>query len=171
MKRGLLLSCIATIILLGSFTSSKDWYKYTSTEGKYSINFPGKPTESVQSDTGENGSVLTIHMATYEVSETQVYLSSFIDMHSYYPESKSLKQILEDSRDGATASMSATNIVTTATNLGKNAYIEFTFNTSELTGKDRIYMIDKFQYSVIVLNSKDKGLGDADKFITSFTHL
>ncbi len=107
-----------------------------------------------------------------EVSDSEVYMSSFIDAHSFFPDDKSLKQILEDSaRDGAANSLNATNVITTATNLGENPYIEFLFTSADFKGKDRIYVINKFQYSVLMIVSLNKDLTNADKFITSFKHL
>ena len=51
-------------------------------------------------------------------------------------------------------------------------YIEFTFETDDFTGKDRIYLINKFQYSIITIFSKKSGIKPtADKFITSFKSL
>jgi hypothetical protein len=170
MKKSLLVSGAAVILLLGSFIYIDGWVKYTSAEGKYSISFPAKPTESAENDTTDGHVPFTMHMATYAPSNDEVYLSSFIDMTAFYPKDKTLKQLLEDSRDGAAGSMKATNVITTATNLGKNPYIEFTFTASQLSGKDRIYVIDKFQYSVIYINSASKSMADADKFITSFKH-
>src|SRR5690242_4413405 len=125
MKKGLFVSGFVAIIVLAGFTYG-GWIKYTSVTGKYSINFPAKPTETAENDTAGNGSVFKIYMATYEVSNEEVYLASVTDMHAFYPSDKTLKQVLEDSRDGAAASMNATNVVTTATNLGKDPYIEFT---------------------------------------------
>ena len=63
----------------------------------------------------------------------------------------------------------ATKVNTLETNLGTNPYIEFTFATDDFVGKDRIYLINKFQYSIITIFSTKTGLkSDADKFIKSF---
>jgi hypothetical protein len=171
MKKGLLFLAVTAVIVLGSFRYIPDWVKYTSPEGKYTISFPGKPIESVENDTNTDKTIFQLHMAAYEVSDSEVYMSSYIDAHTFFPADKSLKQILEDSRDGAANSLNATNVVTTATNLGENPFIEFLFTSAEFKGKDRIYVINKFQYSVLMIVSLNKDLTNADKFITSFKHM
>jgi hypothetical protein len=148
------------------------WVKYTSTEGHFSMNFPGKPEESSQDDKSDNGTAFKIHFASYSPTQNDVYMAGWIDMTGFYPEDKDMKEMLEASRDGATESMKATDIKTITTSLGKEPYIEFTFKTDDFVGKDRIYIINKFQYSIITIFSKKTGLSpNVDKFITSFKHI
>ena len=65
--------------------------------------------------------------------------------------------------------MKATKVTTLETKLGDTPYIEFTFSTDEFTGKDRIYVINKYQYSVITIFTLKNGLPPtADKFINTF---
>ncbi len=169
MKKFLFMPLLAVIAVLFSFTPANQWELYTSAEGHFSITFPGKPEESVQDDRTEDNVIFKIHLATVAPSDDEVYMTGWIDMRSFYPKDKAIKQMLEDSRDGATASMRATKVTTLATDLGDKPYIEFTFETEEFTGKDRIYVINKFQYSIITIFSLKKGiLPSADKFISSF---
>src|ERR1017187_7360643 len=96
-------------------------------------------------------------------------MAGWIDMTTFFPKDANLKQMLENSRDGAAGSMKATKVTTLSTNLGENPYIEFTFTADDFTGKDRIYLINKFQYSIITIFSLKSGIpATADKFITSF---
>ena len=96
-------------------------------------------------------------------------MAGWIDMNSFYPDGKAIKEMLENSRDGAIASMKATSVTTLATVVSENPYIEFTFETDDLVGKDRIYLINKIQYSLITIFSKGVGVKpSADKFIMSF---
>lgn len=172
MKKLLLLPAAIIAVFLVSFRYAGNWTKYTSIEGHFSINFPGQPTESAEDDTSDTKKQFTIHFATYFPNDSEGYMTDWIDMRKIYPEKKTIKQILEDSRDGAVQSINATFVTTTATYLGKDPYIEFSFTSKEFAGKGRIYVINKFQYSIITLFSLNVGISpDADKFIKSFKHL
>jgi hypothetical protein len=163
-----LLTTVAALIV--SFRTADAWQKYTSSDGHFSITFPGKPEESAEDDKTSDGQPFKIHYVTLSPTD-EVYMVGWINMVDFYPADKSMKQILEDSRDGATESMKATDVKTLKTNLTGEPYIEFTFKTDKFKGKDRIYVISKFQYSVITIFSEEKGIGtNADKFIGSFRH-
>ena len=169
MKRYLVIPAILVLAGLFSFVPATTWQKYTSTEGRYSISFPGKPEESSDTDKSEDGTPFKIHFATYAPSDSEVFMTGWIDMTKFYPKDGSLKQMLENSRDGATKSMQASKVETTAINLGDKPYIEFTFVSEQFTGKDRIYLINKFQYSIITIFSLSTGIPPvADQFIASF---
>ena len=165
---------LAALLLSGSLFSFKvpdAWQKYSSAEGHFVIEFPGKPEESTQDDKSDDGTPFKIHFASFSPNDDEVYMAGWIDMTTFYPKGKEIKQMLEDSRDGAAGSMKATSVVTLATNLGENPYIEFAFVADKLTGKDRIYLINKFQYSIITIFAEKTGITPAaDKFINSFKH-
>ena len=171
MKRILQLISIIMLMPLINFAQSDEWITYKCKEGHYIINYPGIPKETAQYDSS-GGTLLKINLVEYEIDENTVLMSSWIDMsHSIVPE-KSIKQLLEDNRDGAAGALQATNVTTLATNLTGDPYIEFTFSTKEFAGKDRIYFINKFQYSIITIFAGEKDLSSvADKFIGSFKHL
>ena len=68
--------------------------------------------------------------------------------------------------------MKATNVTTLTTELSDKPYIEFTFELDGFVGKDRIYVINKVQYSLITIFAKGSGLNtSADRFIMSFKSL
>ena len=169
MKKFVVVLALIVIAGLCSFVPAGNWTKYTSADGHFSIDFPGKPEESSQDDKSDDGTPFKIHFATYSPNDNEVYMAGWIDMTNFYPKDKDMKKMLEDSRDGAAGSMKAKNVITLATNLGKEPYIEFVFSTDEFTGKDRIYLVNKFQYSVITIFALKTGvLPEADKFISSF---
>ncbi len=173
MKKIWFIPVITVALLLSNLSYGQtSWTKYSSSLGSFSINFPGAYEESTQMDTSDAGKPFKIHFASYTPNDDVVYMAGWIDMYNIYPADKSLKQILEDSRDGAMESLKATNIKTLNTSLVGEPYIEFTFGSEDMVGKERIYLINKFQYSIITLFAKTKVLpADADKFITSFKHL
>ncbi|NVO20957.1 MAG: hypothetical protein HXX13_14750 [Bacteroidetes bacterium] len=174
MKKSLLTIIIIFVCIL-SFSAFKpvgDWKLFTSKEGGFSIEFPGQPEISVQQDTSEAGVPFLINFASFEASDNEVYMAGWIDMKNIYPEGKTLQQILEDSRDGATTSMNATEVKTLATVTTGDPYIEFTFVSSNFVGKDRIYIINKVQYSIISIFTSETGIKpSADKFIGSFKNI
>lgn len=169
MKRMFVLPLVLVMTCLISFKPADTWKKYNCTPGHFSINFPGTPEESSQNDTTAEGVPFKVNFASFSPNDNEVYMAGWIDMATFYPKDVELKTMLENSRDGATGSMKATKVNTLATHLGENPYIEFTFATDEFIGKDRIYLINKFQYSIITIFSTKTGiLPGADKFIASF---
>jgi hypothetical protein len=172
LQKILLLCMLPCALLLAGFRYLPEWSKYTSAAGHYTVSFPGKPSETTQMDTSDPHKPVAIHYTTYFPSDSEGYMADWIDMHQDYPAGRSIKYILEHSRDGALKSVGATKATTTATNLGKDPYIEFTFTNKEYTGKGRIYIINKFQYAIISLYSPNGGAAaNADTFIRSFRHL
>ncbi len=170
MTKFLLIPVLAIIMVFSSFIPAGDSEKYTSAEGHFSIVFPGKPEESTQDDETDDNVFYKIHTATYAPSESEAYIIGWADLTKIFPKNKTVKQFLEDCRDNVTRSMRALQVTTTATEIGDKSYIEFTFASDEATGKDRIYLINKFQYSIITIFSLKTGISpSADKFITSFT--
>jgi hypothetical protein len=171
MKISLLLPVLLTTIVFSSFRNAEKWVNYVSTTGHFSIEFPGTPTESTEEDTSDTRQTFVIHFATFFPNDTEGYMTDWIDMSKLYPEKKTIKQILEDSRDGALRSINATFVKTTAIMLGKEPFIEFSFTNKEFAGKGRIYVMNKFQYSIITLFSLNAGISaDGDRFIHSFKH-
>lgn len=171
MKKYIVLPVIAVALLLSGFKAAETWAIFKSAEGHYSIMFPGKVEESVEDSKTGDGKVFKMHLAMCTPSEDALYMVGWVDMTGFYVNDKPMKQMLEDSRDGAAAQLNATDVTTTATNLNGDPYIEFTFATKEFVGKDRIYIIDKHQYSLITMFTPTKGMGPgADKFITSFKY-
>ncbi len=170
MKKILFIAGVAAILLFTGFKFD-EWYKFTSSTGHFSISFPSKPEESTEKQKTTDGTPFDVNYVSYAPSDSEVYMVGYIDMKDFYPADKTMKEILENSRDGATSSLEATSVNTITTNLEGDAYIEFTFTAPKITGKDRIYVINKFQYSVITIFSSSTGIGtNADKFIRSFKH-
>ena len=168
----LLVAVSACMLSLFGFQADNDWQVYSSSDGHFSVAFPGKPEESTQDDKTADGIPFKIHFATYSPTDNEVYMAGWINMDTFYPADKTMKEILEDSRDGATGSMKATSVTTLATELSDKPYIEFTFELDGFVGKDRIYVINKVQYSLITIFAKGSGLNtSADRFIMSFKSL
>lgn len=169
MKRFLFIPLLAVITLFSGFRPKGEWVKYTSAEGHFTIEFPGAPEESSQDDRTEEGVFVKTNIASYAASETEAYMAGWTDMRTSYPKNGDIKQMLENCRDGIAASMSAIKVTTIETNLGPNPYIEFTFYTEQVACKDRIYIINKYQYSLVTIFGIKTGIQpSADKFITSF---
>ena len=169
MKNQLLILSLFVACILCSFAPKSEFTKYISKEGRFSINFMGKPEESAQMEESADGIPFKVHFVQYTPDDYHVYMVGWTDMKDIFPKNVSIQKILENSRDGATASMKAKKVNTLKTHLGENPYIEFTFESDDFMGKDRIYLVNKIQYSVITLFKKaDKLPRDAEEFINSF---
>ena len=171
MRKILFIALTAMLMPYLGFTQQSAWTPYSSTPGHFSISFPGTPQESVEYDSS-GSAVLVLHFATYEIGEKGILMAGWVDFTNIDLHGKTMKTLLEDSRDGALTSMKATDIVTTTTILTVEPYIEFTFKTDGYVGKERIYVINNVQYSVIALFTTAKDLdANADKFLLSYRHL
>ncbi|MBK9483446.1 MAG: hypothetical protein IPO02_16025 [Bacteroidetes bacterium] len=169
MKNQLFILSLFVACILCSFAPKSEFTKYISKEGRFSINFMGKPEESSQMEESADGIPFKVHFVQYTPDDYHVYMVGWTDMKDIFPKNVSIQKILENSRDGATASMKAKKVNTLKTHLGENPYIEFTFESDDFMGKDRIYLVNKIQYSVITLFKKaDKLPRDAEEFINSF---
>jgi hypothetical protein len=169
MKKYFALPLLLAAVNLVGFLPVNNWVKYTSAVGHFSITFPGKPEESVQDDKNADGTPVKIHFATYAPNENEVYIVGWTDIASSFPKRADLKLLLAQSKDAATTSMKAKKVTTLSTNTGKQPYIEFTFSGEGFTGKERIYIVNKVQYSVITMFSVKTGVQPtANQFITSF---
>lgn len=170
MRKILLLSLIVSFAL-ASHAQADTWKTYSSREGHYSIAFPTMPKETVEYDS-TSANILKIHFATCESGDNSVLMAGWIDMSAITVPEKPIKELLEASRDGATASMKATKVTTTALNLTGEPYIEFAFSSDGFEGKDRIYYINKVQYSLIAIYGPNEPIkSQVDKFIGSFKYI
>ena len=172
MNKSVLLLLVSFTMVLVSFAPAETWTKYISKEGHYSIEFPGQPAETKKEDTTGGGKAIVLHYATWFPNDSEGYMADWADLRRNYPENKTIKQILEQSRDGAMRSLGAANVITTAIIETRDPYIAFAFTSTDFTGRGRIYIINKFQYSIITLFSRNAGISkDADRFIRSFKYL
>jgi len=164
-KRIWLLCAVIILLPLSGFRHPAEWTIFTSTMGHYAISFPGFPTEKADIEHD-------IHILSYAPSDTEVYILAWTDMRKYYPANKTITELLEEGRDGAIESMKATNLQTLNVVTGESPYIEFTFRTPHIAGKERIYIVNKFQYSVMALADPNTGLTPGlEKFLTTFIYL
>ncbi len=172
MKRFLLLPIIILTAALVSFSYADNWTIYTSDMGHYAISFPGNPLERSEFDTTEDNVPFAVHFLSYSQADTQVYILGWINVAKFYPVGKNITEILQDYKNEAAQSMNAYEVVVLNTNTGRYPYIEFTFKTNNFIGKDRIYVVNKYKYSVIALGPPATGITpDMDKFVTSFLYL
>jgi hypothetical protein len=170
MKRLFLIPVIALLLPLTGLAQKGTWPVHTSAEGHFSVTFPGTPQESVEYDSS-GAEVTKINLAMYEINDSDVLMLSWVSFAHLDLGQKSVKELLETSRDGALSALGATDIVTTATVLTGDPYIEFTFRSGGMLGKDRVYIIHKMQYSILGIFSSDRGLATyADRYIGSFKY-
>jgi hypothetical protein len=171
MERPALSLVILTCCLyLSGRATAQEGQRYSSSPGRFSITFPGPVEESVDTTRTDAGTIMDVHLITYAPSDEVVYMTSWVDMTDLLGEDAAMKGLLERSRDGSTTAMEATSVNTTALDTsGTRPFIEFTFAATDLVGKERIYMVDKFQYALITLFPTSTGIPpEADTFFASF---
>jgi len=165
MRKILLIVLVACTPLVAG---AQGWKLYTSKQGRFSIEFPGKPEETVRKDTSGGPDV---HYVTWFPNDSIGYMVDWTDLSAHYPAGTPLKQLLEQSRDAATHTIRAGNVITTATSLGREPYIEFSYTNAEFTGRGRVYIINRTQYVVLTLFPRSSGISEgAGKFIRSFRY-
>ncbi|MBI5754169.1 hypothetical protein HZA40_03445 [Candidatus Peregrinibacteria bacterium] len=77
--RPLQISILAVLLLTNSLTAfATKPVKYSSTEGNYSITFPGTPEESSQEIPTDNGS-FTLHGTVYKATENNAFAVAYSD--------------------------------------------------------------------------------------------
>lgn len=166
------LVCVLFLLILFSFKYLDIWVDYKSSEGHYSISFPGKPVESLDSNKTHEGKPYAIHYASYSPVHDETYIIGWFDMSSFYPEDKTMSKILEHYQDKACELLKTTIKTTLKINLEGDPFIEFSFSNDNWKGKSRIYVINKYVYTILTLFSTKKEIHDfSDRFIQSFKHI
>ena len=166
---GSLLLIFGALLLSGFQTAT--WSTYTSLEGHFSISFPSaEPTITSQKVPVDDIEYL-MHMIYAGPDNGFTYMIAWTDKSAHFPD-KTVKQFLEGSRDGSISNIKGTNVVTEKiVTTGSQPYIEYTYNADKLKGKTRIYLINKVQYTILVLSeNKTNFTATANKFIRSFSH-
>ena len=170
MKRASLLLYVIGALFLVSFQTDK-WSPYTSKDGHFKISFPTvDPTISSQK-VPVNDVDYTMNLAYVAASDGYTYMIAWTDMSAHFPD-KTAKQFLEDSRDGSVNNIKGTNVVTEKLiTTGSQPYIEFTYDADKAKGKTRIYLINKVQYTILVLSESTTDFTNkANKFLHSFSY-
>ena len=170
------LTASAAMVLVCSLGASsvamaQDPQRFTSATGHFSITFPGAVEESTDTTALDDGRILTLGMASHAPNDDVVYMASWTDMSNVVPDDASIKSLLENSRDGSTGSMGATEVKTLALDpVGIHPFIEFTFGSDAMVGRERIYFVNKTQYALMTIFANVKSVpASAEAFIRSFT--
>ena len=82
------------------------WETYTSPNGAFSIDLPGKPDVETKQTPAEDGSVITINVVSLQPTSHLAYSCAYTDRQG--TSDKSPKQILESARDGSLAKVQGT---------------------------------------------------------------
>lgn len=142
--------------------AESSWREWVSSQGKFAILMPDKPTEETQKD--QDGSVN--YYFKYQ-SEKDVYFVMYTDIPNITQiSSEKVKQILDrvpiDFVKGADAKLLSQKSISLNGHPGRE--FEFAF-TGGIPGKGRVYLVDQRLYVAIAATPQQE---DAQKFLTSF---
>jgi hypothetical protein len=145
--------------------SSGGWQTFISDEGGFSIDMPGKPTNSTQPSSAGT--------TTYLFSLTKgsdSYLASYTDVPVNLAELDP-EQLLDNGRDGALNSTGGELVEESKITLGKYPGRDFTYKITALNGniRQRAYVVDQRLYQIVTTGPGNAvNSADAEKFFDSF---
>lgn len=166
-----LLSVLCVALAIGATAAAEDKpMKFQSKEGKFAIQFPGKPTESKQKQKTVVGDVDVYLFAI--VQKDRAFLATYAD----YPRGTIAKQGLQDSLDKARDGnikgvkgklVSEKKITLKKKDDGREALIALPDKNGAY--RVRIYLVGDRLYQVLVAGPDDFAKGkDATAFLDSF---
>lgn len=151
---------------------SGHWVTYNSSDGAYSVSFPGKPNEKSQSSNTAAGKI-TYVLVSYEANAgKRAYLSSST-MYNVSPKNFNVQKGLDGARNGAASSTKATVSRETKISFkgapGREFYMSMPNGTK---AKERIFIVNKGKgpvlYQVLVVDTEGKiDVPETDQFLKS----
>jgi hypothetical protein len=140
---------------------------FTSTEGRYTVNFMGTPTEQVQSQDTVAGK-LDIHLAAVDKGNMAL-LVSWQEQPPKAP--KDPKVILDGQRDGMMSSFPGAKLtdqkdITMGTNPGRSFKIRMV--TPDATQYTRVFVVGNRMYQVAAISAGEGDQATSEKFLDSF---
>lgn len=141
---------------------------FTSDAGKFTINFPGTPTEETQSVPTEVGNIEMVTFM-YEKSATEVYMVAYSDYPSALIELSNAKDLLGGAKDGALGTYGATVSTEKDITIDGNPGMFFKANSDSYYVTYEIYLVDNRLYQIVIL--KDGAYAsesDYNKFTKTF---
>jgi hypothetical protein len=167
------LFAVLSILVISAFAiagQTKEWIKYESPEGRYSVLVPVEPTVSKQDATSGNGDPLAQYLASAP-DGNGVFMIGYFD---YLP---AMTFSLDKARDEMVTAMSATLLGEEVVSLGGSAgrslkLLAKASDGQEFIDRARIYDVAKRVYVVqCIFPKSEEGpavLGKCDKFFASF---
>jgi hypothetical protein len=139
-----------------------EWAKFSSPEGRFSIQLPGRPVLDEQSKNTSTG-IVVMHFFTAR-SEGGVFVVAYAD----YAISDT-KAELDANRDSFLKGMKATLVSESDIKLEGNPGREIKATRDQLSIRSRIYLVGKRYYQAIAITPATlPGDVEADRFLTSF---
>src|SRR5262245_22312252 len=146
------------------------WFRYSSSEGRYSILMPEAPKLSSQETTGGDGTKLTQYLASL-AKPNAVYIAAYFDRSSNSTFS------LDKARDGMLEKVNGTLVNQNPIALGSYSGLEFRAIAKTAAGEEfvvraRVYDVDfrvyVLQYIVSRTSESPVIAREGDKFFNSF---
>jgi hypothetical protein len=159
-------------VAVGAITVSADdqpeWKEFAPKEGRFKVLMPGVPKVydlDTESDFGKG----VLHMHRAQVGKT-MYAANYCDFPAEIKKTP-LKQVYDDSRDGAVANLEGKLVSEKDIKLGDYPGREIRIDVPEgkLLFRSRVYLVDQRLYQAVVLGTKEAATSkEADKFLDSF---
>ena len=160
---------MSAALAFGAPQQKKDWVKYNSAEGRYSVLFPNEPELETQEVTAAaTGEKFTQYRATSYYSANTYGVAYFDHRGGTFS--------FDEARDGVIASLKATLLAEKAISLGRYRGRELRFSAKvgviEVFVLMRYYVVGKRIYIVQFAYQRSSGNSSAEKaakFFDSFT--
>ena len=159
----LLFICIS-INLFSASVNAQDWVSYRSVAGKFTVQLPSWPKETVDTSDSEHGPYVT-HLFVCN-ADKDIFLVGWVDYDtSFHFDNKS--EMLAN-RDNFVKAVGATVYETKDISYKGNPGIEFTAGGENLFISSRVYIIGRRPYQLITVSKTGKASRDLNRFYNSF---
>jgi hypothetical protein len=145
--------------------------KYSSADGKFKINFEGKPTVSNQKVPTEVGDI-EVHMFIYEKSATEIFLVGYSDYPSELIKKSNVAEVIKGAQSGVVSELKAKITEEKNINVGGNDGIWFRANSDQyyityklFLCKNRLYQIGMVRDGSHVTDETAKGFMDTFELV------
>jgi hypothetical protein len=164
MKRFKLVLAIAAIA--GSALTAA-WHDVKSTQGRFTVQMPGKPTVQRQALETSAGPIdLTL---TYCANEKAAYFVAFCDYGMSFKSTDEKYRVLYGARDGLVAQVQGQVLGEKKVSISGHPGLRIRFTGSGYHGLSHLYLVGDRLYQVMTI-SDEKGISDpsVEQFIASF---
>ena len=161
----------ATMLVLAG--QANKGYKYSATDGSYTIKFPGKPTESTQTVQTKVGPIKAV-IVGYEANQGKRGYAVSSTQYKVDPRQYNVQKGLDGARDGMAKNLNATVSNETKINYKGAAGKQFYLTLKQGKGKVRVYIVNGAKgptiYQAFVMDTTGK-VDDAEvnSFLDSLT--
>jgi hypothetical protein len=145
--------------------NAQTWIDFRSAAGKFSVQFPVKPRETVDTTASVTGPYVT-HLFI-STSGNDIFMVGWVDYDSSFK--FDTRAELLANRDNFAKALNAEIYETKDTSFKGHSGIEFTAGVSGLFIDSRVYIIGRRPYQIIAISKTGKSSPELQKFYASFS--